>query len=85
MIIPEDIVITHKRNKVMEDQRGNLGRATQMYLEGMIAKHGMNAQLLLDSPAGVAEHPDIVATIEGELSKVAEYKDKLSALRDITW
>ena len=85
MIRPEDILITHRRNKVMEDQRGNLGRATQMYLEGMIAKHGMNAQLLLDSPAGVAEHPDIIETIQGELGKISEYRDKLAALRELEW
>ena len=69
----------------MEDQRGNLGRATQMYLEGMIAKHAMNAQVLLESPVGVAEHPDIVQTIEGELGKISEYRDKLASLRELEW
>ena len=29
---------------------------------------------------GVAEHPDIMQTIEDELGKIAEYKDKLEAL-----
>ena len=85
MIRPEDIVITHKRNRKMEDQRGNLGRSTQMYLEGMIAKHAMNAQVLLDNPVGVAEHPDIVETIEAELGKISEYRDKLASLRELQW
>ena len=85
MIRPEDIVITHKRNKKMEDQRGNIGRATELYLEGMAAKHIMNAQLLLDSPVGVAEHPDIIETIQGELGKISEYRDKLAALRELEW
>ncbi len=85
MITPEDIVITHKRNKQMEDVRADTVRQLEFYLEGMKVKHELNLQLLLDNPVGVAEHPDIVATIEGELSKVAEYKDKLSALRDLGW
>jgi len=85
MITPEDIVITHKRNKQMEDVRADTVRQLEFYLEGMKVKHELNLQLLFDNPVGVAEHPDIVATMEGELSKIAEYKDKLSALRDLGW
>ena len=29
---------------------------------------------------GVAEHPDIMQTIEDELGKIAEFKDKIEAL-----
>ena len=29
---------------------------------------------------GVAEHPDIMQTIEDELGRIAEFKDKLEAL-----
>ena len=36
---------------------------------------------MLDRPNGVAEHPDIIATIEAELSKIAEYEDKLTVLK----
>ena len=39
-----------------------------------------NLQVYLSSAAGVAEHPDIMQTIEDELGKIAEYKDKLEAL-----
>ena len=38
-------------------------------------------ELLLDKPVGVAEHPDIMETIELELGKMAEYDDKLSMLK----
>ena len=31
---------------------------------------------------GVAEHPDILQTIEDELEKIAHYQDKLEALRE---
>ena len=33
---------------------------------------------------GVAEHPDIMLTIEEELDKIASYADKLDALGLIT-
>ena len=53
------------------------------YLEGQIAKHTINAQVFMKNPVGVAEHPDTMATIEEELGKIAEYKDKLAALNAI--
>jgi hypothetical protein len=35
---------------------------------------------LLENPVGVAEHPDIMETIEKELGMIAEYHDKLEML-----
>ena len=55
----------------------------EKYLEGQIAKHTINAQVFMKNPVGVAEHPDTMATIEEELGKIAEYKDKLNALNEI--
>ena len=55
------------------------------YLVGQINKHEINARVFLDKPVGVAEHPDVVATLEEELGKIAEYKDKLDALDDLTF
>ena len=34
----------------------------------------------MKNPAGVAEHPDIMETIEKELGIIAEYDDKLEVL-----
>ena len=39
---------------------------------------------MLDKPVGVAEHPDIMETIEQELGKMAEYDDKLAMLSYFT-
>jgi hypothetical protein len=55
----------------------------EKYLEGQIAKHTINAQVFMKNPVGVAEHPDTMATIEEELGKISEYKDKLAALNAI--
>ena len=48
--------------------------------EAKIHSHIMNIEVLLGKPVGVAEHPDIMATIEGELDIIASYEDKRSCL-----
>jgi hypothetical protein len=40
----------------------------------------VNIETLLEKGVGVAEHPDIMDTIEKELEIMAEYDDKLSVL-----
>ena len=54
--------------------------AQRDHLEAHIKKHIINVDLLLENPVGVAEHPDIMETIEKELSFIAEYHDKLEML-----
>ena len=49
--------------------------------EAKIQSHIMNIEVLLGKPVGVAEHPDIMATIEGELDIIASYEDKRSCLK----
>ena len=39
-----------------------------------------NRDKLIDSNVALAEHPDIIETIEKELAVVAEYEDKMNAL-----
>ena len=55
-------------------------RACKINFEGEIEKHRMNVENLLQNRVGVAEHPDIMETIEKELAVIAEYDDKLSVL-----
>ena len=49
--------------------------------EALIHKHRINVEVLLENHVGVAEHPDIMETIEKEIGIIAEYEDKLSVLR----
>ena len=49
--------------------------------EAKIQSHIMNIEVLLGKPVGVAEHPDIMATIEGELDIIASYEDKRICLK----
>jgi len=55
--------------------------ASRLHFKAHIEKHRINVENLLNNPAGVAEHPDIMETIEKELSLISEYEDKLEVLR----
>ena len=50
------------------------------HAEGHIKKHKANVDVFLENPAGVAEHPDVLETIEKELAIIAEYDDQLEML-----
>ena len=61
--------------------RTDLIDALTKYFEGCIAKHKVNIDNLLDNHVALAEHPDIIETIEKELDVVAGYEDKLNVLK----
>jgi|TARA_B100001105_G_C22363114_1_gene431278 hypothetical protein len=59
----------------------------QQLIDGLIAKYNgdigaarANVQVYLTNPAGIGDHPDIIAAIDVELIKIAEAEDKLLAL-----
>ena len=54
--------------------------ALQAHAKGHIEKHKANVEVLLEKPAGVAEHPHTLETIEKELKIIAEYDDELQML-----
>ena len=60
--------------------RGDLIKASELHFKAHIEKHRINVENLLENGVGVAEHPDIMDTIEKELEIMAEYDDKLSIL-----
>jgi len=49
--------------------------------ESEIASAKVNLDVYFYNTVGVAEHPDIMETVEKELAIIAEYDDKLEALR----
>ena len=57
-------------------------QALKNSLEASIDRHKVNVSILMSNNVGVAEHPDLLQTIEDELEKVAQYKDKLEALSE---
>ena len=55
-------------------------RASRLHFESHIEKHRINVENYLRNGVGVAEHPDIMDSIEKELGIMAEYEDKLEML-----
>ena len=53
------------------------------YLAGKVKYHKANVMVYLTNPVGIGEHPDIMAAIEEELSKAAEYAEKYEVLGEI--
>jgi len=51
------------------------------HAEGIIAKHVVNVNILMENTQGVAEHPDVMETIEKELGVIAKYQDQLDVLK----
>ena len=64
----------------MANLRDKLLKSTESYLQGNIDRHVANLENLLDNHIALAEHPDIVETIEKELDVLADYEDKLNVL-----
>ena len=60
--------------------RTDLIKASELHFKAHIEKHRINVENLLENGVGVAEHSDIMDTIEKELEIMAEYDDKLSIL-----
>jgi predicted DNA-binding protein YlxM (UPF0122 family) len=60
--------------------REDIIRASQMHFIAHLEKHRINVENYLRNGVGVAEHPDIMDSIEKELGIMAEYEDKLEML-----
>ena len=60
--------------------RDKLVESVKSYLQGNIDKDCANLENLLENHVALAEHPDIIDTIEKELDVVADYEDKLNVL-----
>jgi|TARA_R100000030_G_scaffold32343_1_gene23940 hypothetical protein len=60
--------------------RKQILKASRLHFKAHIEKHRINVENLLQNTVGVAEHPDIMETIEKELEIMAEYDDKLEIL-----
>ena len=60
--------------------RKQILKASRLHFKAHIEKHRINVENLLQNTVGVAEHPDIMDTIEKELAIMSEYHDKLEVL-----
>ena len=68
------------KTKWKQIMRKDIIEASKLHFKAHIEKHRINVENLLEKGVGVAEHPDIMETIEKELEIIAEYDDKLEVL-----
>ena len=61
--------------------RDDLLKVSKKHFEAHIEKHRINVEVLLENNIGLAEHPDIMDTIEKEIEQMADYHDKLEVLK----
>ena len=47
-----------------------------------IAEAEANVEVYMDNPAGIGEHPDIVAAVDTQISKIANAADKITAITE---
>tara|TARA_B100000768_G_C11041366_1_gene274393 strand:- start:347 stop:547 length:201 start_codon:yes stop_codon:yes gene_type:complete len=55
--------------------------ALKKHAEGHIEKHKVNVNILLNKISGIAEHPDVIETVEKELEIISKYDDQLEMLK----
>ena len=54
---------------------------SENYFQSQIDRHKINVENILDNSVGVAEHSDIMTTIENELERMAHYQDLLDMIK----
>ena len=63
------------RNKIL----ATLAAGAQANLE----RHMMNVEVFLSNPVGVGEHPDFMATIDGEIDMMEKYMSRRNILQSM--
>tara|TARA_Y100000992_G_C20886144_1_gene314117 strand:- start:109 stop:417 length:309 start_codon:yes stop_codon:yes gene_type:complete len=76
-----EVRIENKMFLANNKMRAKIIESLIAHAEGHIKKHKANIDIFLENPAGVAEHPDVLETIEKELKIIAEYDDQINMLK----
>lgn len=58
-------------------------KTLEAHFQAHIDKHVMNVEIMLDNPMGIPEHTDFMESVEAELAHIAEYEDKIEALKHL--
>jgi hypothetical protein len=64
----------------MKSFRDQMVKISMQYMQAQLAKHKMNAEIILCNQVSVGEHSDQMETLEKELGLMAEYVDKYEIL-----
>ena len=66
----------------MFDRSPDFFGALEKKYQAEIAEAEANIAVYLHNPAGIGEHPDLVAAIDSQVERIAHAEDKLSVLKD---
>jgi len=61
-----------------------LYEALELKYQSEIAQAKANLEVYFNNSVGVGEHPDIVEAMDMQVDKLAQAKDKLEALKELT-
>jgi len=61
----------------------DLLRALEKRYEGDIAAATANIEVYQSNPVGIGEHPDVVAAMDMEVTKLADAEDKLETVKNL--
>jgi hypothetical protein len=61
--------------------RNEILKASMVHFQSHIQKHRVNIEVMLQNPTALPDHTDLMDAIEKELAYIAEYQDKLEALK----
>ena len=64
----------------MSNMRSDYIRACRLQFKAGIEKHRVNVENIMSNSVGIGELGDVMDEIEKELSKMADYSDKLEML-----
>ena len=66
----------------MYDRSPDFFGALEKRYKADIAEAEANIGVYIQNPAGIGEHPDLVAAIDTQIERIAHAEDKLSVLKD---
>jgi hypothetical protein len=62
-----------------KDISDQIVRSLLKSFEAQKQRHIVNVEVMLNNPIAIPEHGDLLAEIEKEIEKIAEYSDKIAA------
>ena len=60
--------------------RDQLLKAITSHAKGEIERHRANVEVYLNNPAGIGEHPDVLAAIQTELDKICTNEERIDII-----
>ena len=66
----------------MDMIKSDMIEALEKKYEAEMAEAAANITVYLQNPAGIGEHPDVVAAVDTQVARMAEAQDKLETLKE---